>query len=246
MELVSIIMPCFNNEATIKESINSVLSQSYKYWELIIINDNSTDDSQNIINDYVNSDERIKLITNEKNIGAGGSRNKGIEIANGRFIAFLDADDVWLPEKLAKQIKFMRDGNYALTYSYYQKFDSTGLGAIVRSPATTTYRKLLYSNVIGCLTGMYDTDFLGKCYMPLIRKRQDMGLWLSILKKCNKVYCLPEVLAYYRIDSGMTKNKLDAAKYQWRFYRDVTKLNLIQSSWYFVWYSVLGLVKYKK
>lgn len=158
MELVSIIMPCFNNEATIKESINSVLSQSYKCWELIIINDNSTDDSQNIINDYVNSDERIKLITNEKISELEVVEIKELKLQMEDSL-LLDADDVWLPEKLAKQIKFMRDGNYALTYSYYQKFDSTGLGAIVRSPATTTYRKLLYSNVIGCLTGMYDTDF---------------------------------------------------------------------------------------
>lgn len=246
MKLVSIVMPCFNNESTIKDSINSVLEQTYTNWELIIANDNSSDRSQDIINEYMEIDSRIKCIINNTNLGAGVSRNKCIDIAKGNFIAFLDADDLWLPLKLEKQVEFMLKGNLALSYTAYQKFDSDGLKAIINPPLTTTYKRLLYSNVIGCLTGMYSVDLLGKCYMPIIRKRQDMGLWLSILKKCNKAYCLPEVLAQYRVGMGMTKNKLDAAKYQWFFYRKTIKLGFFQTVWYFFWYTILGLLKYNK
>ncbi|EOH0493162.1 glycosyltransferase family 2 protein [Providencia rettgeri] len=194
-ELVSIIMPCYNAEQYIKDSINSVLNQTYPHFELIIIDDLSTDNSINIINSF--SDNRIKLIQLTQNGGAGVARNTGIEAAQGRFIAFLDSDDLWRPNKLEAQLSHMIEGNYPLSYTQYQKFTQEGKGKLVIPPNTVTYNELLYCNIIGCLTAVYDTKILGKQFMPLIRKRQDMGLWLKILAQGHTAYCCPQVLAEY-------------------------------------------------
>ncbi|EEI50021.1 glycosyltransferase family 2 protein [Proteus mirabilis] len=239
--LVSIIMPCFNSEKYISEAIESVLKQTYSNFELIIIDDNSTDSTLKIINSF--RDNRITIISFDENQGAGVARNKGIEVANGRFIAFLDSDDLWSKNKLEAQIKFMLDNNYHLTYSYYQCFDKNGISNIKTPPLSISYNKLLYCNIIGCLTAIYDSYIIGKQYMPLIRKRQDMGLWLKILKQYGDAYCLPYVLASYRTDSGMTKNKFNAALYQWKFYKHELKFNLIKSLYYFIGYTYNGLFK---
>jgi len=240
-ELVSIIMPCYNSAKYIADSISSVMNQTYRNFELIIIDDLSSDNSIEIINSF--DDARIKLIQLAENGGAGVSRNKGIETAKGRFIAFLDSDDLWRPNKLEVQINFMLDQKCALTYSQYQKFSNAGKGRIVIPPATVTYRELLYCNVIGCLTAIYDTQTLGKQYMPLIRKRQDMALWLKILSQYDKAQCCQEILADYRTDSGMTQNKLNAAKHQWFFYRKELKFNFFKSSKYFIGYTIKGVLR---
>lgn len=245
-ELVSIIMPSFNSEKTISQSIESVLNQSYSNWELLITDDKSYDSTVKIISTYVENDKRIKFFSSEVNGGAGKARNNSIKMAKGRFIAFLDADDLWLPDKLFKQINFMLENRYLFTYSQYQKFSSTAELGIIRPPKTISYQKLLYGNVIGCLTAIYDAESLGKHYMPLIRKRQDMGLWLEILKKVSKAYCYNEVLAKYRIDSGMTQNKFSVLKYQWLFYRQVVGLSFLQSLMKFTVYAYKGFIKSKK
>ncbi|WP_338367074.1 glycosyltransferase family 2 protein [uncultured Pseudoalteromonas sp.] len=242
--LVSVIMPAYNAEIYISESIESVITQSYANWELLITDDHSTDKTQQIINEYATKDPRIKLFINEQNGGAGVARNNSIKQASGRFIAFLDADDKWLPEKLTKQISFMLTNNYAFTFTAYQKLEQGELRGTIKPPVFTTYKKLLSSNVIGCLTAVYDTQVLGKLYMPLIRKRQDMGLWLNILEQVPKAYCLEDVLALYRVDSGMTQNKLEILKWQWLFYRKVKKLSIFKSAYHFVIYSVKGFLKH--
>ncbi|MEQ4662357.1 glycosyltransferase family 2 protein [Providencia rettgeri] len=241
--LVSVIMPCYNAEDNILEAVTSVLNQHYQSLELIIIDDNSTDSTVDILKSL--TDPRINLILSNQNQGAGYSRNKGIEKAQGRFIAFLDSDDIWLETKLSEQITFMLKNNYFFTFSYYQHINRKGLSNIITAPKFTTYKKSLYGNVIGCLTVIYDTERFGKQYMPLIRKRQDFGLWLKLLSIENKAYCYPKVLAYYRTDSGMTQNKFDAAKHQWQFYRHVLKLNKLQTFWYFSFYTLNGLLKHK-
>ncbi len=240
-ELVSIIMPCYNAEQYIRDSINSVLNQTHQCFELIIVDDLSTDNSINIINSF--ADSRIKLIQLTKNGGAGIARNTGIEAAQGRFIAFLDSDDLWRPNKLKTQLEYMIKEGHSLSYTQYQKFTQEGKGKLVIPPNTVTYNELLYCNVIGCLTAIYDTKILGKQFMPLIRKRQDMGLWLKILSQCDKAYCCPQVLADYRTDSGMTQNKLDAAKYQWKFYRQELNFNILKSTKYFISYAVKGIIR---
>lgn len=236
-------MPSFNSKYIITESIESVLSQTYTNVELIIVDDNSADGTYDFLLKLYIDEPKVKLLQNNTNLGAGASRNEAIKIAKGRFIAFLDADDLWHPEKLERQIEFMHDRDIAFSYTQYQKFDSTGDQGLVIPPDTVTYNQLLYSNVIGCLTAIYDTDKLGKCYMPLIRKRQDMGLWLSILKKIPEAYCLQENLAKYRIDSGMTKNKHTVLSYQWRFYREVVGLNFFRSAYTFLVYAYKGFIK---
>ena len=190
--LVSIIMPSYNSDGTILESIQSVLSQTYKNWELIIVDDRSTDNTWQVIQTYADKYDNIRVYQNKENLGAGASRNFAIKKARGRFIAFLDSDDLWTEDKLAEQIPFMLENNYPLTYTHYSRFTSEEELSVVTAPEYTTYKKLMYSNVIGCLTAVYDAQALGKRYMPLIRKRQDMGLWLDILKDTPKAYCLPK------------------------------------------------------
>jgi len=242
--LVSVIMPSYNSSEYITESIESVINQSYQNWELLITDDCSNDNTQKIVKEYCITDKRIKLFINKENGGAGVARNNSIENASGRFIAFLDADDQWLPEKLTKQIAFMLKNKYEFTFTAYQKLENGQLRGAVTPPESTTYTKLLSSNVIGCLTAIYDTQALGKVYMPLIRKRQDMGLWLSILERVPKAYCIPSTLALYRIDSGMTQNKLEILKWQWLFYREVIKLNIFKATYHFFIYSVKGFLKH--
>ncbi|MBH0031570.1 MULTISPECIES: glycosyltransferase family 2 protein [unclassified Pseudoalteromonas] len=244
--LVSVIMPAYNAQNYIKQAIESVQSQTYKNWELLITDDRSIDNTQEIVEQYVAKDPRIKLFINESNSGAGVARNNSIANAKGRFIAFLDADDQWLAEKLTKQISFMLDNGYAFTFTGYQKLQGSSLKGIVIPPVLTNYKKLLSSNVIGCLTAVYDVKTLGKMYMPLIRKRQDMGLWLSILKEVKAAYSISESLAIYRVDSGMSQNKLEILKWQWLFYREVVKLNIFKATYHFFIYSVKGFLKHKK
>ncbi|MCS0231422.1 glycosyltransferase family 2 protein [Vibrio alginolyticus] len=243
--LVSIIMPSYNSDGTILESIQSVLSQTYKNWELIIVDDRSTDNTWQVIQTYADKYDNIRVYQNKENLGAGASRNFAIKKARGRFIAFLDSDDLWTEDKLAEQIPFMLENNYPLTYTHYSRFTSEEELSVVTAPKYTTYKKLMYSNVIGCLTAVYDTQALGKRYMPLIRKRQDMGLWLDILKDTPKAYCLPKPLAKYRMDSGMTANKFSVLSYQWKFYRDVVGLSLPRSLFTFSVYAVKGTMKHR-
>ncbi|EHA1076452.1 glycosyltransferase family 2 protein [Vibrio alginolyticus] len=244
-KLVSIIMPTYNSTDTVVESIQSVLSQTYKNWELIIVDDRSTDNTWQVIQTYADKYDNIRVYQNKENLGAGASRNFAIKKAKGRFIAFLDSDDLWTEDKLAEQIPFMLENNYPLTYTHYSRFTSEEELSVVTAPEYTTYKKLMYSNVIGCLTAVYDTQALGKRYMPLIRKRQDMGLWLDILKDTPKAYCLPKPLAKYRMDSGMTANKFSVLSYQWKFYRDVVGLSLPRSLFTFSVYAVKGTMKHR-
>lgn len=241
--LVSIITPTYNSVNTLLDVFNSVNSQTYDNWEWIVVDDCSNDSTVELLKSLSYSDKRIRVYVNQTNHGAGVSRNVGISKAKGQFIAFLDSDDLWHPEKLHKQIRFMTDNNIALSYTQYQKFDSTGDLGVVIPPDTVTYEQLLFSNVIGCLTAIYDVKQLGKKYMPTIRKRQDMGLWLIILKQVPKAYCLQENLAKYRVDTGMTRNKFSVLKYQWQFYRKVVGLNIFRSAYTFLVYAYKG---YKK
>ncbi|MDQ9094142.1 glycosyltransferase family 2 protein [Pseudoalteromonas haloplanktis] len=244
--LVSIIMPAYNSQKYISYSIESVLKQNYTNWELLITDDMSSDGTKEVVKSYALRDSRIKLFSTNKNSGAGVARNCSIENAQGRYIAFLDADDQWLPTKLYEQVNFMLSNNYAFTFTSYQKLEGELIKGTVLAPKSVTYRQLISSNVIGCLTAMYDTEAIGKCYMPLIRKRQDMGLWLEILKKVPKAYSLSAVLAIYRVGSGMSQNKLEILKWQWIFYRDVLRLNFFRACYYFSIYSIKGFIKYQK
>ena len=244
---VSIITPSYNSSQYTGRTIDSIRSQTYQDWELIIIDDCSTDQSRDVIQYYVNQDSRIKLICLEGNSGAAVARNVGIENAIGRFIAFLDSDDTWHPEKLEKQIAFMLQHNYALSYTQYHQVNENGetIGNLY-FPEKTHYYALLKTCTIGCLTAMYDTAKIGKVYFPLIRKRQDFALWLKILKQVEYAYCVPEDLASYTVRSdSISANKWKAAQYNWRLYRDIEKLTFLSSFYYFSHYAIRGIIRSK-
>lgn len=201
MSLVSIIMPCFNSEKFIGESIESVLSQEYSQWELLVCDDSSIDNSKNIIKSYQKIDSRIKIISNNYSKGAPGARNSCLDVAKGRYIAFLDADDLWYPEKLTQQINFMISNKYHFCFSYCDVVDeqSTYLHQLF-SPKIVNKKNVLFSCFLPCLTVIYDAMELGKIYQPNIKKRNDYALWLKILfsDAASEAYCLEKVTASYR------------------------------------------------
>ena len=245
---ISIITPVFESELFIKLTIESVLNQTYQNWELIIIDDASSDGSVKIAESFATKDERINLIKLDSNKGPAAARNRGIKEASGRYIAFLDSDDLWYKDKLEKQIIFMQKNEYAFTFTGYEKIDDKGkkIGNILPFKGQVAYCDLLKSNHIGCLTAMIDLKILGyKIYMPDIKKRQDQGLWLEILKEIDKAYCLNKVLGKYRIrKDSISINKIANIKFQWQLYRELEKLSIIQSSYYMLWYAFYGIRKY--
>lgn len=235
--LVSIITACFNSEKYISETIDSVLNQTYQNWELLLVDDCSVDSTVSIISTFQESDTRIKVFKLTKNQGAAVTRNTAIKEANGRFIAFLDSDDKWLPFKLEKQIIFMLSNGYNFSHTAYELIDEFGnTSKIISKPkAILSYNEMLYSNKIGCLTAIYDQSLLGKVYMPLLRKRQDYALWLKILRPGEKAYGLPEVLSQYRITKdSMSSNKIELIKWNWRLLRHVEKMSVINSTYYLI------------
>lgn len=235
--LISVITPLYNAENFIERNIESVQQQRFKNWEHIIVNDCSTDKGPEIVREWATKDARIKFLENKTNSGPAVSRNKAIEEARGRYIAFLDSDDQWYPEKLEKQIDFMKKKQIAFSFSYYDQLDESGkkIGTMVNIPETVDYHSTLKNNKIGCLTAIYDTKKLGKVYMPLIRKRQDYALWLKILRKTHYAHCYPESLAAYtmRVNS-VSSNKLNLIKYNWKVYRHIEGHSFLKSSYYLI------------
>lgn len=247
MSYITIITPSYNSSEFISETIKSVLLQSFSSWEMIIVDDCSSDNSVEVIESFVARDSRIKLIQLAENLGAAVARNKAIEAAQGRYVAFLDSDDRWLPCKLEKQLAFMQKNNYPFTYAAYEKVNENGeVFGYVGVPDRVRYNGLLKMCSIGCLTAIYDTEYFGKVYMPVIRKRQDLGLWLKLLKKTEYAYGFQEPLGQYCVrPNSISANKASAAKYTWRLYREVEKLNLINASYFFSHYAVRGLLRAK-
>jgi len=245
--LVSIITPSYKSVKFIKETIDSVLVQTYTNWEMIVVDDCSPDDSNELIENYILKDSRIKFIKLEKNSGPAVARNRAIEEAVGRYIAFLDADDLWMPQKLEKQISFMNEQKCALSYTSYYVIseDNEELG-LFTTKEQINYSDLLKTNSIGCLTAIYDTDILGKVLMPNIIKKQDYALWLKILKQIDYAKGIVEPLAYYRIvENSVSSNKMVGIKYIWEIFREVEKLNIFKSMYYFSYYVYYGMKKYK-
>lgn len=225
--MVSIIIPVYNSDLFLDECINSVLNQSFKDWELILIDDFSTDKSREIINSYVLKDIRIKKHFLNKNEGAGIARNIGIKLAEKRFIAFLDADDYWHKEKLEKQINFMLTNDIGFSYTRYFELDKADKPSkVILSPKSVNSTSLLFNNYIKTLTAIYDTDKTDKVYMPEYRKRQDWGLWFNILNKTKTAHCLKIPLAYYRTSNdSLSKNKIKLLKENFNFYKKFLNKN---------------------
>lgn len=231
--LVSIITPTFNSAKFIADTIESIVNQTYQNWELIIVDDASKDATIRIVENYLQTQLNIKLLKNEINKGAAYTRNRGIEAAQGDYIAFLDGDDIWKPHKLEVQLDFMQKHDLAVCYSSYDLMDEQGnsLKKTVRSLPILSYTKFLKSNYIGNLTGIYSVKVLGKIYAPDFRKRQDWLLWLNAVKKSGQpALAIQESLAVYRLrKNSMSSNKFNLVKYNYLVYRKGLKFSFIKS-----------------
>ena len=245
-KMVSIITPSYNSSRFITYTIESVISQTYTDWEMIIVDDCSKDNSVDVIKQYLKKDTRIKLVILEKNIGAAEARNVALRQAKGRYIAFLDSDDLWMPSKLEIQLEFMKKQKCAFSFSSYELISETGdnLQHIIRVPDTISYKQYLRNTIIGCLTVIIDKEETGNFEMPNIKSSHDMALWLLILKKGFKAYGINIVLAQYRlVTTSNTAQKSKAAKDVWRVYRNIEKLSLLYSAFNFVMYAVNATIK---
>ena len=220
---VSIITPVYNSEIYIKKCIDSVRAQTYTNWEMLLSDDCSTDSSVEVISEYLKKDYRIKLITSRVNSGAGIARNKAIESASGRYIAFLDCDDFWQKDKLTKQVEFLQKENLGLAYSQYYVVEGDNNVPKIKicSPEKVDFKKMLCNDYIGFLTLIYDTEIIGKHLMPEIRRRQDWAYKLKLLKNTSYAYGIQEPLAFYRIgNSSLSSNKIKLLKYNFSVFHN--------------------------
>lgn len=224
-QLVSVIMPTFNAGKFLADSIESILGQTYKNLELLITDDGSTDAfTLQILKEYCQKDQRVKVEYLQGNYGPAHARNQSIDRAQGRYIAFCDSDDRWMPEKLERQVRYMSEKNCALCYSSYiicdDKNKETG---IFIAPERISFSMMKHDDKIGCLTAIYDTEKLGKkYYMPQLRKRHDWGIFLAILKDCHFAYGITDPLAWYRRRSNsISSNKLSLIPYNIQIYQIV-------------------------
>ena len=250
-DLVSIIMPSYNTAKYIADSVNSVIKQTYKNWELIIVDDCSTDHTDEIVNEFL-EDKRIKYLKNEKNSGAAISRNRALREAKGRWIAFLDSDDLWVPEKLEKQINFMKENKYSYSYSYYQEIDEEGkkLGIEIQGPKKITKFGMYNYCWPGCLTVMYDAKKIGLIQIKDIKKNNDYAMWLQVIKKAD-CYLYPYSLAFYRKRTGSISRQsyVKLIKWHYKLFREADEQNSINSIILTIRNLIFGIYKklyYKK
>ncbi|MBR2635110.1 MAG: glycosyltransferase family 2 protein [Clostridia bacterium] len=230
-ELVSIIMPSYNTAGFIEETIESVLKQTHSNWELIIVDDCSTDHTDEVVEAFL-TDERIKYLKNEKNSGAAVSRNRALREAKGKWIAFLDSDDLWEPEKLSKQIAFMKENGYHFSYTNYVEIDekSEPNGKSVTGPKKITKAGMYSFCWPGCLTVMYDAEAVGLIQIDDIKKNNDYAMWLKVCKKAD-CYLLNETLAKYRKRSGSISNHsyTKLIKWHYKLFREADGKNVVSA-----------------
>jgi glycosyltransferase involved in cell wall biosynthesis len=248
-QLVSIITPNYNSAQFIAQTIESVLAQSYQNWEMLIVDDCSTDNSETIIRKYLEQDKRIRFYKTKTNTGMpAGPRNIGIEKSCGQYIAFLDSDDIWFPTKLEQQLKIFENKNVAIVFSYYEKITESGQrnDRIIKSPRQVTFDGLLKGNCIGCLTAIYDTARVGRLYFQYFHY-EDYAYWLTILKNNYIAKNTNTVEALYRVKSnGESSNKIVSMNWIWNIYRNYLKMSLLKSIYYFSFHHIKALAKYIK
>lgn len=246
--LVSIIMASYNSEQWIRETIGCVQNQTYCNWELLITDDCSTDGTVDIVKEFAKSDPRIKIWVNEKNSGAGLTRNNSLKNSSGRFIAFLDSDDLWTYDKLEHQLKWMVSNSYSMCYTSYDLINEHGeYRKTITVPAKVTYDSYLKKPITCTHSICFDTNEIDKklLYMPDIRRGQDGATWLQVLKTGVVGHGMEDSMAKYRRhDGSLSNNKLKAIKRMWFLYRKVEKLSLPYSCICFVSYAINALKKY--
>lgn len=250
MKLISIITPCYNGEEFLKTTYEALKAQTHSNWHWVITDDCSSDSSWQIIQELTGNDDRIKPEMNAKNSGAAVTRNNSIDRAQGDYIAFLDCDDLWHPEKLGKQIEFMENNNFQFTYHAYNMITPAGEVIKEQHPATITgLEDLLKFNPFATSSIMINRHFVEKFairFPPHLRRRQDYIFWYKSIKNCDFAQGMEEILSSYRIvgDSSLSANKKKMAIIQWGLYRKEFKLNLFQSLYYFFHYALHGVKKY--
>lgn len=240
--LVSIITPAYNAEEYIGAAIESVLKQTYQNWELIIVDDGSTDHTQRIVSSY--TDERIRYHKLEKNSGVAVAMNRALTLAKGELLAFLDADDFWKPEKLEVQVNFMERNHYGFTFSAYEILSPKG-NKVVRVPKQQNYDQYMFNTVIGTSAAMLDRVIVGDFRMVNIKKDLDSMTWAKLLRQGHIAYGLDESLVYYRkVETSISNNKWKAAVNHWQNCRNIEKVPLIKCIYYFFGYSVNAFRKH--
>lgn len=243
-------MPNYHCAQFIGQAIESVLSQSYQHWQLIIVDDASKDESAQIVKSYQKQDPRIELIELKKNLGATLARNIGIEKSKGSLLAFLDSDDLWLPNRLKKSVDFLLKNKYSFVYSSYRRCDEY-LNPLLSDyivPKKLHFNDLLYHNPIFTSSVLIHMERIGKYYQTeRALKREDHGLWFSIMKDIDCAYGILEPLCIYRIRKGsLSRNKIEMAKFQYLLYRNYLKFSFYRSLYYTFHWAVNGLRKYRK
>lgn len=244
-ELVSVIMPMYNSEKYIAQAIDSVRNQTCTNWEIIVMDDLSTDRSVEIVKEYTHRDGRIRYYQENEKSGVAKARNDAMRQARGRYLAFLDSDDMWMPEKLERQLEFMKEKNAAFVYSGCDVVDENGndTGKMRNVPEQINYRKLLHGNVIPCLTVLIDKSVTGDFQMPQMG-HEDYAAWLTILRQIPDAYGINEPLAMYRENSqSVSANKFRAIKWAWNVYRKNQKLPVYKSVWYLAGHITQALKK---
>ncbi|EJF9982466.1 glycosyltransferase family 2 protein, partial [Vibrio parahaemolyticus] len=240
-KLVSVIMPCYNGEQYIRESIESVLQQTYKNWELIIIDDASNDNSVMIVNDFLN-DSRIKLLTNNYEKGAAGARQTGIDSSNGQLIAFLDSDDLWMPQKLEKQVEHIESKAISFSFSNYIVFNDRQCKCLT-FPARVSYSRILFNCPIGNSTVMLTRELATNKKIPIMAK-EDYAFWIELLKQGIIAHNIGSSEMMYRLsDSSVSSNKLSEISKQFKVLNEVAGLNYFKCAFYTTTYIVLGVLK---
>ena len=238
--LVSVIMPCYNMERFISDTINSVINQTISDWELLVTDDSSTDGTVALVQSKAENDSRIRLFSvNPKHTGIAPARNLCIQNAKGRFLAFLDADDLWHPDKLQRQLQFMQDRHIGFSYTAYDLVDENGkpLGKTIKTAGDLNYKDYLRNTIIGCSTVMVDTNIVGSVVVPDFRTSEDAATWLDILRKGFKAYAIEEPLTSYKIRrKSASSNKLKASADLWKVYRQHEKLPLPTAIFSFLCY----------
>ena len=244
-ELVSIIMPAYNCEDFIGISIDSIINQTYSNWEVIIVDDFSTDNTVQIVQDKMTNEPRIRFYRFSRNSGAATARNTAIDVAKGKYIAFLDSDDVWVPTKLEKQIDFMEKNDHSFTCTSYNKIDEHG-NELNRT--IVTQKKRDYNGVLktcpGNSTVIYNAKKLGKFKIPDIKKRNDYLMWLQVIKKAKYLYGIDETLGSHRIRSNsISSNKISLVWYHWKIFRDIEHLSFAKSSYLIIYWVIATVFK---
>ena len=247
-KLVSIITPTYNCAKFIAKTIDSVKAQTYKNWEMIIVDDRSQDNTREIVEEYVKDDPRIRYHLLEVNSGAAVARTTAMKLAKGSYMAFLDSDDIWTPDKLERQIQWMEDNGVAFSCTAYEQIDENDnlLNKTIKTIKKTDYDRLLLDCPVGNSTVVYNVEKMGKFEVPNIRKRNDDALWLQMLKKEKYIWGMPDVLMKYRVrQNSISSNKLAVIKYHWILYRKIEHLSIFRSAFHICYWCVIKVLRIK-